>query len=177
MAKDTILLLLRVLQVEIVLLLLFLLGFRTRVSRFWLIRISFGLLALVVLTLLVLLYVSYSNGVISAEPSHTKNEVPFWLISLMLAVVGYKRVQDIGRRRDEKIFAQSKSYKYLYRQTVIASTLFSIAPLAIYISILQPYLKSIFLIAFLFLASNITWEYFVISKKKVHEDECSRKDL
>lgn len=177
MAKDTILFLLRALQVEIVLLLLFFFGFRTRLNRLWLIRISFGLLALGALTFLVLVYVAYSNGMISTEPSHTKNVVPFWLVSLALAFVGYKRVKVIGQHRGEKIFAQSKSYKYFYHQTVITHVLFSIVPLAVYIPILRPYLRPIFLIVFLLMACNVIGEYFVISKKKVIENARSRTGL
>lgn len=174
MDKDTILLLLKAAQVEALLIAMLAIGFKW-VNSYWFIRITFGLLALFALTLAVAYFFMYSNGMISTRPSHPKYVVSPWLISLALAFVGYLRVKKIGQYRNDRIFYQSRNYKLYLHQTIIASILFSLAPLASYMSLLHPYRRSIFIIASLFFLTNILLEYFVISKKQMIESNSSQE--
>jgi len=64
MAKDILLFLIRAMQIEFLLLLIFFaFGFR-KLSRFWQIRISVGLITLTAVTLAIFAYVAYSNGMV-----------------------------------------------------------------------------------------------------------------
>jgi hypothetical protein len=174
MDKETILLLLKAAQVEAFLIMMLAIGFKW-INRYWFIRITFGLCTLLALTLSVAFYLSYSNGMVSTSPSHSTYVFPSWLLSLVLAFVGYSRVRNIWQFRNKRIFYQSSNYKLYLHQTIIASILFSLAPLASYISPLYPYRRPIFLIASLFFLSNIFLEYFVISKKDMIESNSSQK--
>jgi hypothetical protein len=68
MAKDTLLALLFAMQIEFGLILLFFvamgLGLRSKISRYWQVRIFIGLVTITAITLLVFIYVAYSNGMI-----------------------------------------------------------------------------------------------------------------
>jgi hypothetical protein len=68
MVKDTLLALLFAMKIEFGMVLLFSvaygLGFRIKISRHWLVRISIGWVAITTITFLIFTYVAYSNGMI-----------------------------------------------------------------------------------------------------------------
>ena len=174
MDKDTITLMLSAAQIEALLIVILTLCFKW-IGRFWFIRILLGLLVLLALTVSIVFFIMYSNGLVNTSPSHPKNILPPWLISLSLGFVGYLRIKHIAQHRNNSIFYQSKSYRLYLYQTIAACILFSLAPLASYVSTLHPYRKSILLITSFFFLSNIFLEYFVISKKQIIENK-SLKD-
>jgi hypothetical protein len=62
--KDTFLILLRAMQIELIVFLVFFFGLRSKFSRYWQIRISFGLIGLLIVTFVVAFYFAYSHGFI-----------------------------------------------------------------------------------------------------------------
>lgn len=171
MDKSTLMFLLRSMQVEIILLLALVIGFRKRLRTPWVLRTIFALLAVIFVTLAATVFFSYNNGMVSSAPSHSNTVVPFWLVSLLLAFVWFKRFIDVGKFRNEERFSQSKSYQYLYSQTRITAILIPVIPLGVYVPIIQPYFNWVLVPLFFILwGSNIVGEYFVVTKKKVALD-------
>jgi hypothetical protein len=64
MVRDTFPIFMRAMEIELVLLMVFFLGFRSKFSRYWQIRISFGLLGLLIGTSVAAFYFTYSHGFI-----------------------------------------------------------------------------------------------------------------
>jgi hypothetical protein len=62
--KDTFLILLRAMQIELIVFLVFFLGLRSRFSSYWQMCISFGLIGILIVTFVVAFYFAYSNGFI-----------------------------------------------------------------------------------------------------------------
>ncbi len=64
MENDLLITLLRMMQVEMSIFLIFFFGFRNRFNKAWQIKITFGLLTLLTVTLAIFIYIAYLNNMI-----------------------------------------------------------------------------------------------------------------
>jgi hypothetical protein len=64
MVRDTFVIFMRAMEIELVVLIVFFLGIRSKLNRYWQIRISFGLLGILILTFVAAFYFAYSHGFI-----------------------------------------------------------------------------------------------------------------
>jgi hypothetical protein len=64
MAKDTFLILMHAMQIELVLWVLFFFGLRSKFSRYWQVRIHFALSGLLLVTCAIAFYFAYNHGLI-----------------------------------------------------------------------------------------------------------------
>ena len=64
MVRDTFLIFMRAMEIELVVFMIFFLGFRSKFNRYWQIRISFGFLGILIVTSVAAFYFAYSHGFI-----------------------------------------------------------------------------------------------------------------
>ena len=169
MDKTTLLWLLRSVQVEIILMFALILIYRKNLRASpWAMRAVFTLLALVVITLAVTFFYSYNNGMISSESRHSINIVPVWLVSIILALVLYKKMRGLKKYRDSDKFSQSGNYRFLYFLAVFTAYLIPILPLGIYIKELRPYFTLVIVpLFFVTFSLNVIGEYMITRSNQV----------
>jgi hypothetical protein len=139
------------------------------------------LLALVIASVFSLLigvaYLWLREAYPSQSLSHSRSIIPVWLVSLIVAFIGYKHIKDAKKYRDHKLFikevggrwldesrAEEASKLYIYLNAIFA-VFVPLLFLLFYVPILSSYLMQIFLVFLILWLCAAVSGYFAFSKQ------------